>query len=127
MLQCEMSGTILRPEDGFPKCFGVDVRSLGRNVLRRRFMSESSPRIAVIEAGPSGIAAAKECIQAGLGDGLVVFEKSDQVGGNWAYREKPSHRRFATRSHIRTSSLSDRPDIPPESTTRISGRSCSRN
>ena len=44
-------------------------------------------RIAVIGAGPSGIAAAKECIQLGLGEQLVVFEKSDQVGGNWVFRD----------------------------------------
>ncbi|MGH6631683.1 MAG: NAD(P)-binding protein, partial [Burkholderiales bacterium] len=48
-------------------------------------------RIAVIGAGPSGIAAAKECIAQGLGDGLVVFEKSDRVGGNWVYRDQPGH------------------------------------
>ncbi|WP_081706637.1 NAD(P)-binding domain-containing protein [Nocardia sp. CNY236] len=48
-------------------------------------------RIAVIGAGPSGIAAAKECIAHGLGADLVVFEKSDQVGGNWVFREDPGH------------------------------------
>lgn len=57
-------------------------------------------RIAVIGAGPSGIAAAKECIQHGLGDGLVVFEKSDQVGGNWVFREDNTHSSVYETTHI---------------------------
>lgn len=59
-----------------------------------------SKRVAVIGAGPSGIAAAKECLQNGLGDGLVVFEKSDQVGGNWVYREADSHSSVYATTHI---------------------------
>lgn len=59
-----------------------------------------SKRVAVIGAGPSGIAAAKECLQNGLGDGLVVFEKSDQVGGNWVYRESESHSSVYATTHI---------------------------
>ncbi len=60
----------------------------------------ATPRIAVIGAGPSGIAAAKECIQLGLGDALVVFEKSDQVGGNWVYREGSGHSSVYDTTHI---------------------------
>lgn len=60
----------------------------------------SSPRIAVIGAGPSGISAAKECIQHGFGEGLVVFEKSDQVGGNWVYRTDTGHSSVYDTTHI---------------------------
>ncbi|WP_081706635.1 NAD(P)/FAD-dependent oxidoreductase [Nocardia sp. CNY236] len=56
-------------------------------------------RIAVIGAGPSGIAAAKECIAHGLGADLVVFEKSDQVGGNWVFREDPGHSSICSTTH----------------------------
>jgi hypothetical protein len=59
-----------------------------------------NPRICVIGAGPSGIAAAKECIAHGFGDGLVVFEKSDQVGGNWVYRDVPGHSSVYETTHI---------------------------
>ena len=40
-------------------------------------------RVCVIGAGPSGIAAAKNCIHAGLD--VVVFEKNDRVGDNWVF------------------------------------------
>ena len=44
--------------------------------------SESgAPRLCVIGAGPSGIAAAKHLIGAGLTD-LVVYERNAEVGGN---------------------------------------------
>jgi hypothetical protein len=73
----------------------------------------SSPRIAVIGAGPSGIAAAKECIQHGLGDRLVVFEKSDQVGGNWVYREGAGHSSVYSTTHIISSKYySEYEDFP---------------
>lgn len=39
------------------------------------------PRVCVIGAGPSGIAAAKNCIAAGLD--TVVYERGEKVGGNW--------------------------------------------
>ncbi|HUS24305.1 MAG TPA: NAD(P)-binding domain-containing protein [Candidatus Binatia bacterium] len=57
-------------------------------------------RVCVIGAGPSGIAAAKECLQHGLGEGLVVFEKSDQVGGNWVFRDTPGHSSVYETTHI---------------------------
>jgi cation diffusion facilitator CzcD-associated flavoprotein CzcO len=40
-------------------------------------------RVCVVGAGPSGIAAAKNCILFGLD--VVVFEKGDKVGCNWVY------------------------------------------
>ena len=45
-------------------------------------------RVCIIGAGPSGIAAAKNCRQAGLD--FVVFEKNDKVGGNWVFNSKSS-------------------------------------
>ncbi|HVT33952.1 MAG TPA: NAD(P)-binding domain-containing protein [Nevskiaceae bacterium] len=70
-------------------------------------------RIAVIGAGPSGIAAAKECIAHGLGDQLVVFEKSDQVGGNWVYREGAGHSSVYSTTHIISSKYySEYEDFP---------------
>ena len=73
----------------------------------------TTKRIAVIGAGPSGIAAAKECIQQGLGEGLVVFEKSDQVGGNWVFREKEGHSSVYETTHIISSKYySEYEDFP---------------
>ena len=70
-------------------------------------------RIAVIGAGPSGVAAAKECIQHGLGDQLVVFEKSDQVGGNWVYRDNLGHSSVYATTHIISSKYySEYEDFP---------------
>jgi hypothetical protein len=60
----------------------------------------STKRIAVIGAGPSGITAGKNAIEAGLGAGLVVFEKSDQVGGNWVYRTESGHSSVYSTTHI---------------------------
>ncbi|PWN57347.1 flavin-containing monooxygenase [Abyssibacter profundi] len=57
-------------------------------------------RIAVIGAGPSGITAAKNVIEAGYGDGLTLFEMSDQVGGNWVFRDEPSHSSVYETTHI---------------------------
>ena len=47
-----------------------------------------SKKICIIGAGPSGIAAAKNCLEAGLE--FVVFEKNDKVGGNWVFNAFPS-------------------------------------
>jgi hypothetical protein len=86
------------------------------------------PRVCVIGAGPSGIAAAKNCVQAGLGDGLVVYEKSDQVGGNWVFRDQPGHSSVYETTHIISSKYyseyedfpfpADTPDYPHHSHLR---------
>lgn len=76
-------------------------------------MSKTAPRVCVIGAGPSGIAAAKECLQHGLGENLVVFEKSDQVGGNWVYREHTGHSSVYDTTHIISSKYySEYEDFP---------------
>lgn len=72
-----------------------------------------SQRVAVIGAGPSGISAAKECIQHGLGEALVVFEKSDQVGGNWVFRDTEGHSSVYETTHIISSKYySEYEDFP---------------
>jgi cation diffusion facilitator CzcD-associated flavoprotein CzcO len=69
-------------------------------------------RSAVIGAGPSGLTAAKNLLQGGVTD-LVVFEKSDQVGGNWVFRPDPSHSSVYETTHIISSkSLSSYEDFP---------------
>ncbi len=70
-------------------------------------------RVCVIGAGPSGITAAKNVIQGGMGDGLVVFEKNDQVGGNWVYNARTGHSSVYETTHIISSkTLSQYEDFP---------------
>jgi glycine/D-amino acid oxidase-like deaminating enzyme len=69
-------------------------------------------RVAVIGAGPSGIAAAKNLRQVGLRD-IVVFDKNAAVGGNWIYSPKPSHSSVFETTHIISSkALSEYADYP---------------
>jgi hypothetical protein len=58
----------------------------------------TSIRVAVIGAGPSGIAAAKNCIAAGLD--VVVFEANDRVGGNWVFDATTGHSSVYENTHI---------------------------
>lgn len=62
-------------------------------------MGIAKPRIAIIGAGPSGIAAAKRMLAAGL-DRLVVFDRNMEVGGNWIYNEAQSHSSVFETTHI---------------------------
>jgi thioredoxin reductase len=57
-----------------------------------------SARVCIIGAGPSGIAAAKNCLQVGITP--VVYEKNDQVGGNWIYSPRLSHSSVFETTHI---------------------------
>lgn len=52
--------------------------------------ARQGPRICVIGAGPSGIAAGKNLVAAGLTN-LVIFDRNAAVGGNWIYSPAPSH------------------------------------
>ena len=61
-------------------------------------MSEAKKRVCVIGAGPSGIAAAKNCLESGLD--VVVFEKNDKVGGNWVFNAKTGHSSVYENTHI---------------------------
>jgi hypothetical protein len=68
-------------------------------------------RICVIGAGPSGIAAAKNCLQAGLD--VVVFEKNDRVGGNWVFAAQTGHSSVYENTHIISSKTwSEYEDFP---------------
>nr|XP_037276296.1 flavin-containing monooxygenase 5-like [Rhipicephalus microplus] len=53
-------------------------------------MSSSAPplRVAVLGSGPSGLAAAKSCLEAGLEP--VVFEQAEALGGLWRFRDDSS-------------------------------------
>lgn len=70
-----------------------------------------SKRICVIGAGPSGVAAAKNCLQAGLD--VTVFEKNDRVGGNWVFDDRSGHSSVYENTHIISSRwLSQYEDFP---------------
>ncbi|MDB5769285.1 MAG: FAD-binding protein [Collimonas fungivorans] len=72
---------------------------------------ESNQRVCVIGAGPSGIAAGKNCVEAGLD--VVVFEKNDKVGGNWVFNSKTGHSSVYENTHIISSkALSEYEDFP---------------
>lgn len=58
----------------------------------------ASKRICVVGAGPSGIAAAKNCVRSGFE--TVVFEKNDKVGGNWVFNSKTGHSSVYENTHI---------------------------
>jgi hypothetical protein len=55
-------------------------------------------RVCVIGAGPSGLAAAKNCVVEGLP--VVVFEQHDQVGGNWVFNASTGHSSVYDNTHI---------------------------
>lgn len=83
-------------------------------------LSVNAPRIAIIGAGPSGMGACRELVAAGFEP--VVFEKSDQVGGNWRYSVAEGHSSVYETTHIISSKRysqyrdfpmpSDYPDYP---------------
>ena len=70
-----------------------------------------NPRVCVIGAGPSGIAAAKNCLAAGLP--VVLYEKNDRVGGNWVFNAKTGHSSVYENTHIISSrTWSEYEDFP---------------
>ena len=72
----------------------------------------SDLRICVIGAGPSGLAAAKNLLQAGFRH-FTVYEKNDQVGGNWLYSARPGHSSvYESARTISSKSLSQYEDFP---------------
>ena len=75
-------------------------------------LARANPRLCVIGAGPSGIAAAKALLQAGFTD-VTVFERNLEVGGNWIYKPEPSHSSVFETTHIISSkALSQYEDFP---------------
>jgi cation diffusion facilitator CzcD-associated flavoprotein CzcO len=74
--------------------------------------ASSSPKIAVIGAGCSGLAAVKVLTERGLRN-LVCFEKNDRIGGNWVYTAHESHSSVCETTHIISSKwLSHYSDFP---------------
>src|SRR3712207_9371398 len=59
------------------------------------------PRVCVIGAGSSGIAAVKALHQRGFD--VTCFEKSNRVGGNWVFRNKNGMSSSYSTLHINTS------------------------
>jgi cation diffusion facilitator CzcD-associated flavoprotein CzcO len=58
-----------------------------------------NPRVGIIGAGPSGLAAAKNLQEYGVTD-ITVFEKNTCIGGNWAYDEHNNHSSVYETTHI---------------------------
>lgn len=67
--------------------------------LRRTLDNSPSPSICIIGAGPSGIAAIKNIQEQGLSN-ITVFEKNNQIGGNWVYDEQNTHSSVYETTHI---------------------------
>ncbi|KTD63420.1 dimethylaniline monooxygenase [Legionella santicrucis] len=57
------------------------------------------PRVCVIGAGPSGLAAIKNLQEQGVKN-ITVFEKCNQIGGNWIYDEENAHSSIYETTHI---------------------------
>lgn len=71
-----------------------------------------SARVCIIGAGISGITAAKHLIQVGLTN-FVIYEKTDQIGGNWVFSLKPSQSSVFETTHIISSkTMSQFADYP---------------
>jgi hypothetical protein len=68
-------------------------------------------QVCVIGAGPSGLAAAKNAVQFGFE--AVIFEKNDQVGGNWVFNASTGHSSVYENTHIISSKIwSEYEDYP---------------
>lgn len=67
--------------------------------VTKKLKNNSNPRIAIIGAGPSGLAAIKNLQEQGL-TSITVFEKNAQVGGNWIYDESNQHSSIYETTHI---------------------------
>jgi cation diffusion facilitator CzcD-associated flavoprotein CzcO len=54
--------------------------------------SSGGKRICVICAGPCGLTALKDLLQAGCRN-VVCYEESSGIGGNWVFTDDPSGQR----------------------------------
>ena len=77
-----------------------------RKLKSKRVMSQFVPKgkvrkVAVIGAGPSGIAAAKEAMVAGME--VTIFEQTGEIGGTWVFREKEGQSSVYRSTFINTS------------------------
>ncbi len=73
--------------------------------------NNTAKHVCVIGAGPSGITAAKNLLDAGLN--VTVFEQAGEVGGNWVFSEAEGHSSVFETTHIISSkTLSAYEDYP---------------
>lgn len=56
-------------------------------------------KIAVIGAGSAGLAAIRHCTSGVYNVEVVCYEKTDQVGGTWVYREEVGVDRYGLPIH----------------------------
>ncbi|BCA95047.1 monooxygenase [Legionella antarctica] len=81
-----------------------------------RALKQLNPKICVIGAGPSGLAAIKNLQEQGL-TSITVFEKNNEIGGNWVFDERNNHSSVYETTHIisskRWSEFEDFP-MPPD-------------
>lgn len=71
-----------------------------------------NPKVCIIGAGCSGLAALKNCLQAGIQE-VVCFEKNFALGGNWRYSPEEGHSSVCETTHIISSKkMSEFPDFP---------------
>jgi len=56
-------------------------------------------KIAVIGAGAAGLAALRHCVSGTYDDQVVCYEKTDQIGGTWVYREETGSDRYGLPIH----------------------------
>lgn len=82
----------------------------------------ASDRICIIGAGPSGITAAANLLQAGF-DNLVILDRGHRVGGNWVFDAESGHSSVFETTHIISSRrFSQYEDFPfPEGTPDYPG------
>lgn len=70
------------------------------------------PKIGIIGAGPCGLTAAKNLLMQGLTN-IIIFEKSEFLGGNWVFDETAKHSSVYETTHIISSKrLSQFDDFP---------------
>lgn len=67
--------------------------------IEKALNNHLNPRICIIGAGPSGLAAIKNVQEQGLSN-ITVFEQNNQIGGNWVYDEQNSHSSVYETTHI---------------------------
>lgn len=60
---------------------------------------QAGMRVCIIGAGPSGLAAIKNLQEEGITQ-LTVFEKNNQIGGNWVFDESNTHSSVYETTHI---------------------------
>lgn len=56
-------------------------------------------KIAVIGAGAAGLSALRQCISGTYNDQVVCYEKTDQIGGTWVYREETGSDKYGLPIH----------------------------